>query len=201
MTTSMEYSRVNLNEDSSDNDAKILVRVLFGQLKYEFSCSPSETILNLKERISAQNATLSPNKQRLIVSGREMKPDSCTLDKYNDRINDSLLIIHCFPRPNEEAIRIATATTPSSSTNGVAIASPAVLGEAPTHLHTHRNRWGAPFPRHNFPLDERVLTSARDVRMWSFILLFISGSTLFNNISYFFATRTFGRGPIDFHSF
>lgn len=45
--------------------------------------------------------------------------------------------------------------------------------------------------------DPQIGQSSREVKLWSLVLLFLSGMTLFNNISFFTSTGRFGSSILD----
>jgi hypothetical protein len=190
-----EYQRISLDESQHGGCGvgAFQVRVLLGQKTLVVkNVKSSMTVLEFKELIAAEHeddAALPPERQRVICKGRELKPDWESLSKFSVA-KDSIL--HCFPRPppsvvaelvqrDRVAAATATAALPTATAESAGSFNPMGL--------THRTRtiWA----------DHAIQDSARDVRMWCFILLFLSGTSCFDIFAYLLSNGTFGRNSFD----
>lgn len=146
----------------------------------------STTVENLK--VEVEKATKVPvNLQRIIYSGRPLKPDSALLSTFKIQ-NESTL--HLFP----SVLPTAVPSTASSSSGVTAVnvegapyivQYPGMMSSQPafTHLPIH--------------FDPYINQTSREVKLWSLILIFLSGVTLFDNFSFIVSTGRMGNDPLD----
>jgi ubiquilin len=79
-----------------DNNFKtVKLKVLLKEESFEVSCADNATVLQLKHAIASQSE-IPIIQQRLIFSGRQLKPDEKLLSTFKI-INNST--IHLFPIP------------------------------------------------------------------------------------------------------
>eukprot|EP00598_Pedospumella_elongata_P000637 CAMPEP_0184981400 /NCGR_PEP_ID=MMETSP1098-20130426/11133_1 /TAXON_ID=89044 /ORGANISM="Spumella elongata, Strain CCAP 955/1" /LENGTH=327 /DNA_ID=CAMNT_0027504959 /DNA_START=162 /DNA_END=1145 /DNA_ORIENTATION=+ len=158
------------------------VKILLKEKSYDVgNLTPSTTIAALKSAI--ESATdVPPPLQRLIAAGKQLKPDTKTLLDFKIVAGAS---IHLFPLPPpSQATPVATAVENGATSNVVQVwGAPA-----------HNNTGGGHQPIH---FDPFINQTAREVRLWCLILMFLSGMTLFNNLSYMAATGKLGSGTLD----
>lgn len=154
------------------------VKVLLKEKSYEVgNLTSGTTIGELKTAIEAVTS-IAPPFQRLIAAGKQLKPDTKTLAEFKIVAGSS---VHLFPLPPPTAAPVATQVDGSSSRPISVAASAAADGDG--HLPVH--------------FDPEVNQTAREVRLWCLILMFLSGMTLFNNLSYMSATGKLGAGTLD----
>ena len=158
------------------------------------------TLLGLMEQSSVGQLKIEIEKvtsvevadQRLIFSGKSLKPDDKTLAFFKVTSNSS---IHLFPMPpRSERLVIASDTglNPNDTDSNAAH-----MGIASINFALNpgmRNSNIAHYPIH---FDPQVSMHSREVRLWSVILVFLCFMTLFNNISYNLSTGKFGKNSFD----
>lgn len=163
---------------------KYELRILYKEKIYEILClQKSSTVSELKAEI-CKKTEITPPCQRLIFSGKALKPDDKTLEFFKIENKAS---IHLFP-------------VPLSSINNTSDAAAIAVDATPID-HPLFQVDGRPFPngtRHTAAhFDPSISQSSREVKLWSLILLFLSAMTLFNNISYFSSTGKVGTDAFD----
>ena len=148
---------------------------------------PQSTILQLKLEIE-RVIEVPVAQQRLIFAGKSLKPDDKTLSFFKIENNST---IHLFPLPPASTVAVSsngsgenswTGSNNTESTNGHILSLHAVFEP------------NIPYPIY---FDPEVSTHSREVRLWSVILIFLSGMTLFNNLSYNLSSGKFGNGVLD----
>lgn len=180
MSTSNKYRPVGGEEDPQDaqeyielapltekNDFNI--KVLLKESSHIFSnLHPGSTVLELKNAIEAK-FEVPPARQRLIFAGKQLKPDDKQLSFFKVTNNAS---IHLFPIPIPTAVSVPVASD-SSTNNPLQYTTATAMNDF-----------------HHSPIyfDPFVTQTTREVRLWCIILIFLSGMTLFNNISYMTTT-------------
>ena len=133
----------------------------------------NSTIASLKRSIQTV-CSISPNQQRLIFSGRLLKPDDKQLSHFKITSGSS---IHLFPIPEI----ISVTTTTNQAVDGVQREGVQETTMNPLAFTLDRLRpREVVLPVH---FDYEVSRNARDVKMWSFVLVFLSTMTLINNLS------------------
>ena len=154
------------------------VKVLLKEKSYEVGNLASDTTIGeLKTAIEAVTS-ISPPFQRLIAAGKQLKPDTKTLAEFKIVAGAS---VHLFPLPPPTAAPVATQVDGSSGRPISVSATAAVDGDGHQPIH----------------FDPEINQTAREVRLWCLILMFLSGMTLFNNLSYMSATGKLGAGTLD----
>ena len=145
------------------------------------------TILQLKLEIE-RVIEVPIAQQRLIYAGKSLKPDDKTLASFKVENNST---IHLFPLPPTTVSSVSSNANGESSWTG---------GNNTESLNGHILSLHAVFePTIPYPIyfDPEVSTHSREVRLWSVILIFLSGMTLFNNLSYNLSSGKFGNGVLD----
>ena len=152
------------------------LRVLFKERVFiiqDDRLSADSTISDLK--IAIQGACSIPSsQQRLIFSGRMLKPDDKKLNHFQITCGSS---IHLFPIP--EVISVTAPTIPTGSATPVDGMRETVINPLAFAFDGMRPREMV-LPVH---FDYEVARNARDVKMWSFVLVFLSTVTMINNVS------------------
>jgi hypothetical protein len=209
------YERLSLDE-TSHGSSEFLEKVLIAEktLSVKAALGTNTTILMLKEAVTAgagelePSMNLPPTQQRLLWRGRQLQPDNKILEDFS--ITEGNAVMHCFPRLVASSPTYATAV-PTSSPAGtpVALASAASVdhtsqsfaGMRPWEQTVEEGEAGQNGNRGTLEnparFDEYVQMAARDVRMWCFILLFVSATTTFNNISFWMTEHHLGRTALD----
>ena len=154
-----------LKEPNTDFNIKVLLKEsshIFSSLK------PTSTVLELKNAIESK-FEVPPARQRLIYAGKQLKPDDKQLSFFKISNNAS---IHLFPIPLPTAVSVPVASE-SSTQNPLQFATATAMNDF-----------------HHSPIyfDPYVTQTTREVRLWCIILIFLSGMTLFNNVSYMTTT-------------
>ena len=138
--------------------------------------SSAMTIGQLKAKIALATNVASDD-QRLIFSGKALRPDDATLSSFNIQ-NDSS--IHLFPKPPQvTATPLATGTTPVASVNTTGI---------PDNLFANLTAMAR---------QEYISHSSREVQLWSTVLIFLSAMTIMNNLSYVATNGSLGVSILD----
>lgn len=150
------------------------VKVLLKENSYEVSgLSSATTIAELKSSIEAVTH-VAPSLQRLISAGKQLKPDNKTLLDFKIVAGAS---IHLFPLPPpSQATPVATAVEGGTANRPISVNATAAAAD---------ENEGGHLPIH---FDPFINQTSREVRLWCLILMFLSGMTLFNNLSYISAT-------------
>ena len=154
--------------------------------------SAQSTVLDLKLAIDSQ-LEVPIAQQRLIFAGRPLKPDDRALSSFKV---DAGASIHLFPLPPRSLVASNGVSSSSSSSSPAATTAGITAGhEFATLMSLH----SALEPATQYPIyfDPEVSTHGREVRLWSVILVFLSGMTLFNNLSYNLSTGKFGNNGLD----
>jgi hypothetical protein len=160
----------SLPEQSSGRQftLKILHRETTSQIS---GLTELSTVAQLKHEIEMVTQTPAAQ-QRLIFSGRPLRPDDKTLKSFNITNGSS---IHLFPLPVAQATPVGQTAIAANAAPLAPLANmlqPAAFDIA--HLPIH--------------FDPLISQHIREVKLWSLILVFLSGMTLFNNISYSIST-------------
>jgi hypothetical protein len=171
--TGIAHDVDTVNGIVSSRDDSFLLKVLFKEKSFEISTvQSSSTIADLKVAIEAAT-TIPPGLQRLIHAGKQLKPDSKSLADFKIISGAS---VHCFPLPSPSTLTpVAALVDGTSSSSGNVAYNPLNLSatSATTTDVIHR-------PIH---FDPYVIHTSREVKLWCLILMFLSGLTLFNNLS------------------
>ena len=151
--------------------------------------SVQSTVLDLKTEIEKVIPDVPLAQQRLIFSGRPLKPDTATLSSFKI---DSQATIHLFPLPLRSTV---TSTTTNSDTTSTRNNNSNSGSNFSTSLALQSIL--EPPAQHPIYFDPEISIHAREIRLWSVILIFLSGMTLFNNITYNMSTGKFGNNALD----
>jgi hypothetical protein len=194
----VELSTVNILHANSTQNAsdEFSIKLLCKESSHDIHRLKNETtIADLKRKI-AEITEIPAHRQRLIVSGKPLRPDDKNLAFFKITAETS---IHLFPLPEANPVTAST-ETPSASTAPVARAVPAasmnpsimmnpfMSNDAATVLNNYHT------PMH---FDQEIGQTSREVRLWCLILISLSAMTLFNNLSYLSATGKLGNGALD----
>ena len=154
------------------------IKVLHQEKAFDItSLSQQSTVGQL--RVAVFNVTQIPvARQRLIFSGKHLKPDEKTLASFKI---DHGSRIHLFPLPEVTTVpaaaiatRIDGATTSGTAINPLTATLVRPVSEPVRHQPIH--------------FDQTVEQTSREVKLWCIILMFLSGLALFNNLSFITST-------------
>lgn len=161
----IELAPLKDNTPLSDFNIKVLLKESSHTVSHLL---PSSTVLELKNAIDAK-FEVPPARQRLIYAGKQLKPDDKQLSFFKIPDNAS---VHVFPIPIPTAVSVSD----SSTHNPLQFTTATAMNDF-----------------HHSPIyfDPFVTQTTREVRLWCIILIFLSGMTLFNNVSYMTTTGNF----------
>ena len=150
------------------------LRVLYRENSIDITnLTCNSTVGRLKEVIY-EKTEITPANQRLIYSGRLIQPDTITLQSFGIETEAK---IHLFPRPIT-----ATASPITGPGNGNTITVQAqpltVTGVNPVST--------------SYESEDGITADAREVRLWSSLLFFLSVMTVANNFAHFVTAGNFG---------
>ncbi len=165
----------NISLDEPEGEDQYTIKVLYKEQSHLIKgLNENSNVLQLKQLLEPI-FQMSPERQRLIFAGKLLKPDNKTLESFKLLHNSS---VHLFPIPLP-APPAAVATRVDGTENPlvaqVAQAANPDMAHAPVHF------------------DPLVAQTGREVKLWCLVLLFLSGMTLFNNLSYMSSTGEFFR--------
>jgi Ubiquitin family len=170
-------SGLDLGQSGETFSVKILLKEAHLQLP---SLTERTTIGELKAEIE-KITNITPKFQRLIFAGKQLKLDDLTLKGCNIVANSS---IHLFPIPMKPAVENCTEEgTTAASTTSNTVTTFAIIPRDNNEPFTHS--------------DPEISQHCREVHLWSIILVFLSGLTLWNNITYALAKGQFGESALD----
>lgn len=171
------------NPIQQQSEFQFSLKILLKEKIYEVSdLSKDSTVSDLKAKIQ-QITEIPTNKQRLIASGKLLSPESKPLTFFKIQNGTS---IHLFPLPNDPSPVPVEATIGNSS--GLPVTSPFSVPNSRLFVEPLAN------PMH---FDPSINMITREVKLWCYVLFFVSGMSLFNNISYFLSTGSIGDGTLD----
>jgi len=155
-------------------DESFTIKVLFKERSYDIlGVTTESTVQQLKEKIE-KATNVSPNVQRLIFAGKNLKPDTQSLLSFKITSNAS---VHLFPLPMPQASRVVVDTNNPHNVTGSNVVSTNnevvnAVSVAPHHdaLYAHIH------------FEPDVNHSAKEVKLWCIILLFVSAFTLFQYV-------------------
>jgi len=177
VTASQHGQETGVGIDDKSMAEPITVKVLLKEKSFEIpGIAESTTVGELKSRISSQTGVL-PDLQRLIFGGKQLRPDTKLVSEFKITPGAS---IHLFPLPSVPQASVAT--TDAVTYNPISRQSETVDDEV-----QHR-------PIH---FDPAISEHSKEVRLWCFILIFLSALTLFNNITFFMSSGSLGNGILD----
>jgi Ubiquitin family len=170
-------SGLDVGQPGETFSVKILLKEANLQLP---SLTERTTVGELKVEIE-KITNITPKYQRLIFAGKQLKLDDLTLRGCNIVANSS---IHLFPFPMKPAVENSTeeGTTTASATSNT-VTTFAIIPRESNEPFTHS--------------DPEISQHCREVHLWSIILVFLSGLTLWNNITYTLAKGQFGESALD----
>mgnify|MGYP000574937850 CR=1 FL=1 len=186
------YERVALDDSRHGGEGSSFeVDVLIQQNRLKVSgISGSMAVVDLKELIAAEEGGYPIDRQRLICKGRELKPDAAKLDSFGIRQG---AILHCFPRPPPSVVAELVRSGPSAVAAAALPTATAESARDDPHGQTNLRR----LRQQSMWADHQMQDSARDVRMWCLILLFLSATSTFDICAYFLTNGSFGKGGFD----
>jgi len=188
-----KYSRVPSDVPADIDDLEspgFLLKILLKEKAHEIRLMETQTVAELKTKV-AQVTEVSPERQRLIYSGKTVGPDTSSLKQIGLKAGAT---VHLFPLreaavtptpPPRPAELSASAVTNPADTAGINMISVSFGGrdgaargqavpiaedlgfEGITAMH----------------FDEEIVTSARDVKLWSMVLFLLSLLSIINNVS------------------
>lgn len=130
-------------------------------------------------KIAVESATsVPPAQQRLICSGKQLKPDTKTLGDFRVQPGSS---IHLFPLP------VAAPAVPTASAVEVG-GQPSYNAVTVQGVPAATTATGTDVSHRPIHFDPQVNQTSREVKLWCMILMFLSAMTLFNNLSFVTAT-------------
>lgn len=183
--TSVEMTQ-STKDDSSSKENELILKILHKEKAFELKGFNLEgTISELKTAVESLTEVPKPQ-QRLIHAGKPLKPDDKTLRFFKVSNNAS---IHLFPIPQSAVASAIQQNQPNSNRADTAT-------EILNPLATNRNNQPeiVHLPIH---FDPYINQSTREVKLWSYILVFLSTMTLINNLSFFASTARLGFGYLD----
>lgn len=170
-----------MNQESN----RFNIKILFKEKVYDVcNLTGASTIGDLRQGVEAVT-TVPSTLQRLIFAGKQLKPDNKLLSEFKITGGAS---IHLFPLPPPtQSAPVANAVESSGTTttnyNPISVNAVAAAEDEVGHRPIH--------------FDPVINQTAREVRLWCLVLMFLSGMTLFNNLSFITATGKLGQGPLD----
>jgi hypothetical protein len=182
-------SRSGIPRDENNNFS---IKVLCKEKSYDIDGMMNETKVGDLKRVVAELTDIPVNRQRLVLTGKPLKPDDKTLSFFKIGPNTS---VHLFPIPEATATAVPVSSATANNVSAINQSSP--------FYPSAGNANGIP----PMPLDGTTLRAAyyditfeqatREVRLWCFVLLSLSFMELFNNFSYFTTTGKVGNGTLD----
>jgi hypothetical protein len=189
-TTSTTTSTTTTNNNNNNNNNKhddtiasknknsnlIMLKILLKEKIFEIKgIECSNNISYLKKEIFKVTG-ISVNLQRLIFNGKHLRQDDELISKFNIKNNSS---IHLFPIPiNQTPVTAVPLAVPASSNRSS-------LSISSRHLYSAAVRENA-----QMSLDPEISISSREVRLWSLILIMLSGIAIFNNLSFYMNSKS-----------
>ena len=163
-----------------EGQGSLSVKILLKEKSFEVSgLSESTTISELKSAVETTTA-IPVTQQRLICAGKQLKPDT---KKLSDFKISSGCSIHLFPLPvTVSSVLVANAVTEGGPTGTINPLTAQAVSASSTSASEIAHR-----PIH---FDPYINQTSREVKLWCLILMFLSGMTLFNNLSYVTASGT-----------
>jgi hypothetical protein len=167
------------------------IKVLCKEKSYDVGGMTTESKVGDLKRVVAELTEIPVHRQRLVLTGKPLKPDDKTLSFFKIGPNSS---IHLFPIPEATA---AAVPLPSTATNVSAVnqSSPFYPSAASANGNPPLPLDGANIRAAYYDITFEQVT--REVRLWCFVLLSLSFMELFNNFSYFTTTGKLGTGTLD----
>jgi hypothetical protein len=166
-----DSSSVFKESEESEESGVFKVTVLNKEKSYEISSLTNNTTISELKILIASITGVDVLQQRLIYSGKRLDSDNKTLNDY--KITKTS-VIHLFPIP------VANLVTPSNQTspdNPSTVYNP-VLGLTTNNSQSHLNSTHSPIH-----FDDLVSQHSREVKLWSFILVFLSAMAILDVIS------------------
>jgi hypothetical protein len=181
--TTKSGSDTNSKDNGTSGSSGFHVRLLFKEKVFDImspTLSELSTVGELKRDVEKQ-CDVPSNRQRLIFSGRLLSPDDKQLQFFKVKSGSS---VHMFPIPappiNSFEIASETATESSGTSSNTIPVLDFSFGMNP--LSVRRTRTAAMIPVY---FDPAVNQTSREVRLWCFILVFLSAMTLINYAAIF----------------
>lgn len=106
-STVADLSLLDQRKDDNEIFKKLKLKVLLKEKSFDIYCAENVTVLQLKQEIFSQT-DIPEIQQRLIFSGRQLKPEEKQLSSFKI-INNSP--IHLFPLPSAQAIAPEVSST------------------------------------------------------------------------------------------
>jgi hypothetical protein len=171
------------------------IKVLCKEKSYQITGVNGDTKISEIKRRAEALTDVPAHRQRLIMTGKLLKPDDKTLTFFKIGPDAS---VHLFPIPEATAMPVQTSAVTAVDPRGAGglylhplnSGPQQQMGQAipalPMHPDTVRQVYDA-------SLEQTV----REVRLWCFILLSLSAIELFNNFSIFSVTGKLGTNAVD----
>jgi hypothetical protein len=174
-TTSDNGSTPKSNDETSEKDG-FHMRVMHKETVLDIrspTLSVASSVLELKKAIEAQ-CTIPPNRQRLIFAGRLLTPDDKPLQFFKLSSGNT---VHMFPTPVPPADATQNGGTGAANEPHAVPVIDFGFGMNPVTVRR--------IPATTMPVyyDPAVNQSSREVRIWCFVLVFLSAMTLINYMS------------------
>lgn len=169
-------------------EAEFSVKLLYKETRHIAAPLTSRsTVLQLKN-IAERLTSVPVIQQRLIFAGKALTPDSSTLSSFKIENNAS---VHLFPTP----IATLASTIPQVNSNSGPIQALNVTQMLSIPIPFQQQ--GSLILNDNLIHNPLVHETSEPVKMWSFILVFSSGLTLFNYIMNLVKLGVVGSSPFD----
>lgn len=197
LSTVNSLHTITSNQNVLNAPDEFSIKLLCKESSHEIHHLKNETTITELKRKITEITEIPPHRQRLIISGKPLRPDDKTLAFFKINAGAS---IHLFPLP--EVTPVASTDTPAATT-GVASAARAVPGGSMNpHIMMNpfmANEAAMALNNYHTPMhfDPEISHASREVRLWCLILVSLSAMELFTNISFFTASGKFGNHTFD----
>jgi hypothetical protein len=168
-----------ITTDHASDGTHFMLKVIYKEVHHEiFGLNESSTIAELKAKV-LEKSDIAITRQRLILNGRPLKPDSATLSTLKIA-NKS--VIHLFPLP-ESSTAPPQSTSESINIDTSNEISPFTLARYHPNANANANANTDHFLVPAMAEDDPVEISRREVRMWTLLLTMMSITTIFSNVN------------------
>jgi hypothetical protein len=180
------YSRVPVDvqdvpcEDIDVEATEFIIKVLLKEKAHEVKVTGGQTVSQLKADVTVATG-VAPERQRLITAGKTVGPNNASLTQVGLKSGST---VHLFP------LREAATSSPAPTSSNLPSEVPqqqralSVSFGQRVQQATGRSPIIEEFPGITaMHFDEDIVTSARDVKIWSMILFLLSLLSIINNVS------------------